>query len=120
MPVPEHTVHYLEIVTPDVDATRDLYTATHGWSFADPDPALGHAVVASLPDGSLCGIRAPMHESEEPIVRAYLRVEDLDAAVESARKSGAEIALPSMDLPGHGRIAITIHGGVQHGLWETA
>ena len=37
-------VHYLEIVTPDVDATCAAYEKLHGVSFGDPDPVLGNAL----------------------------------------------------------------------------
>ena len=33
MTVPEHTVHYLEIVTPDVEAATRLYSEIQGWEF---------------------------------------------------------------------------------------
>ncbi len=118
MSVPVGSVHYLEIVTPEVEATRTLHAEVHGVSFRAPEPALGNAVVAELKNGSLLGIRAPLHESETAIVRAYLRVADLAVAVARAEKGGAKIALPATELPGHGTIAITVQGGVQHGLWQ--
>ena len=118
MSVPEHCVHYLEIVTPDVESARQLYEATSGWSFEAPVPELGNAIVATLPDGSLCGIRAPMADHEVPIVRTYLRVLDIDAAVSQAAAAGAEVALPPTELPGHGNIAIYILGGIQQGVWQ--
>ena len=31
MAVPEHAVHYLEIVTPDVEAACHLYGTAYGW-----------------------------------------------------------------------------------------
>ena len=120
MAVPEHTVHYLEIVTPDVEAMRRLYCGAYGWGFQATGPELGNAFVAELPDGSLCGIRAPMHEEEKPTVRPYLRVADLELAIEEASQLGAQIALDSMDIPGYGRIAIYIFGGIEQGIWEVA
>lgn len=72
MSVPEHAVHYLEIVTPDVDATCHLYGTAYGWHFEGMRAELGNAFVATLPDGGLCGVRAPMHEQETPTVRTYL------------------------------------------------
>ena len=51
--VPEHSVYYLEFVTPDVEAMCDLYSQSNGWIFQPMDPALGNARVAHLPDGSL-------------------------------------------------------------------
>lgn len=118
MPVPEYSVHYLEIVTPDPASTRDLYAQSYGWRFQPMDPALGNAFVAELPGGSLCGIRAPMSNDEKPIVRSYVRVNDLQAAVQSVAQKGAKILLDRMDLPGHGIIAIFEHGGIQQGLWQ--
>ena len=118
MPVPEHAVHYLEIVTPDVDSVRNLYESAFGWRFQPMVPELGNAFVAELPGGSRCGIRAPMSEQEKPVVRTYVRVADLSAAVRRAAELGAEIALESMEIPGQGTIAIFIHGGIEHGVWQ--
>jgi predicted enzyme related to lactoylglutathione lyase len=118
MTVPEHTVHYLEIVTPDPKAASDHYGGVYGWSFQPMGPELGNSFLATLPDGSLCGIRAPMHEQEKPIVRSYLRVADLEGAVKQAGERGAEIALERMEIPGHGTIAIYLYGGIEQGLWQ--
>ncbi len=111
-------IHYLEIVTPDVDAVCSTYAQLHGVSFSEPEPGLGNARTASLPDGGKLGVRAPMHETEEPVVRPYLLVDDVEAAVKSAVESGGEIAHPPMELPGHGAFAIFIQGGIHHGVWQ--
>ena len=118
MSVPEHAVSYLEIVTPEVEAAAEFYAAAYGWAFDPPVPELGGARAATLPDGVVCGIRAPMSEQETPIVRTYLRVADIDAAVKRAAELGAMIALEPMEIPGRGRVAIYFIGGVQQGLWE--
>lgn len=118
MSVPEHTIHYLEIVTPDVEAACRLYGTAYGWRFEAMGAELGNSFVAKLPDGSLCGIRAPMSDQEKPIVRTYLRVTDIQAAVERAEKLGATFLLPRMEIPGHGTIAIYSFGGVEQGLWQ--
>jgi len=111
-------IHYLEIVTPEVEATRQLYASAFGWQFQPPATDLGNAFVATLPGGSLCGIRSPMHVEEVPVVRIYLRVADLDAATQAAKRSGATFLLEAMDLAGWGRISIYELGGIQHGLWQ--
>lgn len=118
MIVPEHTLYYLEIITPEVEKTCRHYAKTCGWSFRPAAPELGNARVAELEDGSLCGVRAPMSEEEKPMTRTYLRVDDLDQAVKNAAGSGASILLDKMELPGHGIIAIYEIGGVEQGLWQ--
>jgi predicted enzyme related to lactoylglutathione lyase len=113
-------IHYLEIVTPDVEAVCAAYGAANGVRFGDPDPRLGHARTAPLSGGGLVGVRAPMHEMEHPVVRPYRLVDDIEAAVAAAVEAGAEIAHPPLEIPGHGTFAIYFHGGVQHGLWQMA
>jgi predicted enzyme related to lactoylglutathione lyase len=111
-------VHYLEIVTQDVDATCATYGQLHGVTFDEGDPGLGNARTAPLTSGGMIGVRAPMHESEEPVVRPYLLVEDIDAAAAAAVQAGGELAHPPMEIPGHGKFAIYIQGGIHHGLWQ--
>ena len=112
------TVQYLEIVTPDVDATCSALETLHGVTFGQPDTALGNARTATLNGGGMIGVRAPMHEGEPLVVRPYVLVDDIDAAVDAAAKAGAQIIVPSMELPGHGKCAIYFLGGIQHGLWQ--
>ncbi len=111
-------VHYLEIVTSDVDATCGALEKLHGVSFSAPEAGLGNARTALLGNGGLIGVRAPMHETEEPVVRPYVLVEDIEAAAEAAKAAGGEIAHPPMEIPGHGRFAIYVQGGIQHGIWQ--
>ncbi|MCB9860379.1 MAG: hydroxylase [Phycisphaeraceae bacterium] len=111
-------VHYLEIVTPDVNETCNALQKAHNVAFGEPVPELGNARTALLSSGGTLGVRAPMHDAEEPVVRPYVLVADIENAVEAARSAGAEIALPPMEIPGRGRCAIYILGGIQHGLWE--
>ena len=110
--------HYIEIVTPTVEQTCAMHERAHGVSFAPPDGGLGGARVARLPGGARLGVRAPMHDAEQPVTRCYLRVDDIEQAASVAAEAGATVALPPTALPGdHGRIAIVILGGVEHGLW---
>lgn len=112
-------VHYLEIVTPEVDATCAAYEKLHGVTFAEAEPGLGGARTATLANGGgVIGVRAPMHDMEEPVVRPYLRVDDIEAAVATAVNAGGELAHPPMELPGHGTFAIYFQGGIQQGLWQ--
>jgi uncharacterized protein len=111
-------VYYLEIVTPDVDAVVAGYEAANGLEFGEPDAELGGARTAPLPGGGLVGVRGPLRPDEEPVVRPYWLVDDIEAAVAAAEAAGAQIAHPPLLIPGHGTFAIYFLGGVQHGLWQ--
>ena len=111
-------VHYLEIVASDVDAVCAAYEAAQGIKFGSADPLLGGARTAPLPDGGSIGVRGPLRDTESPIVRPYWLVDDIEAALQAASEQGAHIALTPLEIPGKGKFAIYIHGGVDHGLWQ--
>ena len=111
-------IHYLEIVTMDVETVCNLYSRMHGVTFSDPDQSLGGARTANLENGATLGIRAPMHDAEKPVVRPYILVEDIEETVAAAADAGAIIAVPPMEIPGRGTCAIVIQGGVEAGLWQ--
>ena len=111
-------IHYLEIVSDDVNAVCKAYEAAHVVSFSEPDEFLGGAKTCALPDGSTVGIRGPLRDTEEPVVRPYWLVDDLEQAVANIEAVGAKIAVPPTEIPGKGRFAIYILGSVDHGLWQ--
>ncbi len=111
-------VQYLEIVTPSVDETCHVLAEAHGVVFSEPIAELGNARTADLSDGGRIGVRAPMRATEEPVVRPYVLVQDIEAAVKTAEKAGATVAIPPMEIPGQGTFSIYILGGIEHGLWQ--
>ena len=111
-------IQYLEVVTTDVDAVCAVYAAANGLQFGECDARLGNARTATLPDGSMVGVRAPMHDGEKPVVRPYWLVEDIEAAVKAAVAAGGELAMPTTLIPGLGKFAIYFEGGTQQGLWQ--
>ncbi len=111
-------IHYLEIVTADVEATCAACEALQSAPFSEPVAELGNARTAARPGGGLIGVRAPMHEAETPVVRPYWLVDDVAVAIKAAEAAGAEIAHPPLEIPGHGTFAIYSLGGIQHGLWQ--
>lgn len=111
-------IHYLEVVTPNVEHLCASYSQTLDISFGDAVAELGGARTAALSGGGTLGIRAPMHDTEEPATRPYYLVTNIDKAVSEAKESGAKIAVPPMEIPGRGRCAIIIFGGIQSGFWQ--
>lgn|GEM_PF-2224926 len=112
-------IQYLEIVTTDVDTTIATLEDVHGVSFGEPVPGFGFARIAALSNGGQIGVRAPLSPDEgAPVVRPYLGVEDIEAAIAAAQASGAQFAMLATEIPGYGKFAIYFQGGIQYGLWE--
>ena len=111
-------IQYLEIVTKDVGAVCAAYATAHKVRFGEPVAGLGNARTATLVGGGFVGVRAPLRATEEPVVRPYWLVDDIAAAVAAVGRAGGEVAVPPMEIPGHGTFAIFLQGGNDHGLWQ--
>jgi len=112
------SVHFLEIVTPDLEETCAAYERIHGLEFSEPIVELGGARTASLANGATLSVRAPMRVDEAPVVRPYFLVDDIEAAAKNAAEAGGEIAIPPMEIPGRGKFSIFLLGGIDHALWQ--
>lgn len=111
-------IYYFEIVTANVDAICDLYGRLYNVPFGEPIAGLGGARTADLSNGGKIGVRGPLSESEEPTMRPYILVDDIEAAVKKAVEQGSTIAHPPLEIPGHGTFAIIDEGGLLHGIWQ--
>jgi len=111
-------IRYLEIVTPDVEGTIAVFEKSSQVKFSKPVTELGNARVAPMAGGAQMGIRAPMHETEEPVTRTYFSTDDIEIATHSAVEAGAELAHPVLEIPGQGKFSIFFHAGNQFGYWQ--
>ena len=110
--------HYVEIVSKTVDKQCKALEQVHGLSFGPEVQDLGRAQVAKTPNGVLIGVRAPLAEHEQPIVRIYFAVDDITKAVKAAEAAGAVIAYPPTKQGETGTWAIYILDGIQYELWQ--
>lgn len=111
-------IHYLEIVSPNMDAICASYEATYNVKFSDADELLGGAKTCVLADGSIVGVRQPLRETEDPVVRPYFLVDDIEKAIDNVKAQGAKIAVPPLEILTKGTFAIYIMGGVEQGFWQ--
>lgn len=111
-------VQYLEIVTNNVEAVCAAYSAASGAKFGEPVAELGNARTTALVGGGLVGVRAPLRDTEDPVVRPYWLVADIEAAVANIVQAGGEVAVPPTEIPGRGTFAIYLQAGNDHGLWQ--
>jgi predicted enzyme related to lactoylglutathione lyase len=90
----------------------------HGLTFGPAVADLGQARVAEAADGCLIGVRAPLAEHEQPIMRTYVEVEDIVRVIQEAEAAGAMVAYPPTQQGDTGTWAIYFLGDVQFGLWQ--
>ena len=111
-------IQYLEIVSPDADAICAEYEAIQNVKFGEPQELLGGARTCKLADGGIVGVRGPLRDTEDSVVRPYWLVENMEKAISIVKAEGAEIAVPPLEIPGLGTFAIYIKGGIDHGFWK--
>ncbi|MEM9443951.1 MAG: hypothetical protein AAGA18_01240 [Verrucomicrobiota bacterium] len=115
---PVTKAHYVEFVSASVEKQCNILEQVHGVSFGTEVEDLGRAKIAKTGDGTFIGVRAPLAEHEQPIVRVYFAVEDITKAVKEAEAAGAVIAYPPTKQGETGTWAIIIQDEIQHGLWQ--
>ena len=116
--VPGMQAHYVEIVSNNVEQQCNALEQVHGLSFGPMVQDLGQGKVAKTANGTMIGVRTPMAEHEQPIIRVYFAVDDITKAVKAAETAGAVVAYPPTKEGKTGTWAIYILEGIQYGLWQ--
>lgn len=116
---------WIDLGTADLDASKDFYRGLFGWSFSSTGPDFGgyEMIDVGVPVGGL-GVNMTQDgelDASMPVWwTIYLKVEDLDAAVEVVGENGGSIFVAPMAIGDMGRMAIiAAPSGAALGLWES-
>lgn len=94
-----------ELVSSDVKAARDFYTALFGWTFeVVPMPGIEYTMLKKG-DVGVAGLMAmpPEDPGGRSFWTVYFVVDDADEAFETATANGAQVIMPLMDVATVGR-----------------
>ncbi len=115
-----HPVAFFEVLSPDHERAQEFYAQLFGWS-VDADPEMGGygLVDTGAGEAAIGGGIGPVEGPGDAGTTIYVRVPDLDAALDRAVALGGARVVPPTDLPGgYGRFAIlTDPDGNRVGLW---
>ncbi|MEM9248683.1 MAG: VOC family protein [Pseudomonadota bacterium] len=125
------TVHWSELMTRDVAASRAYYEAVCGWVWEVAEMPEGPYHLAMAHGQPVAGMMdmtgMPEFEGVPAHWFTYLAVDDIDAALAAVTAKGGEVMRPTFDVPEVGSIAIVRDaGGAALGLmkptptWEGA
>lgn len=112
------TISHIEFPADDVERAKRFYGAVAGWEFNEMDGMPGFHLFRTSPEtGGGLGKRG---ESVGDVVRVYIDVDDLEAAVAAATANGGTVITPPSDTPGQGRYAAIVDPeGNEIGLYES-
>ncbi|HEV2954064.1 MAG TPA: VOC family protein [Candidatus Dormibacteraeota bacterium] len=101
------TPSWVDLGTPDVDASAKFYSALFGWTAEKAeDPAAGGYTIFKLGEDQVAGASPLMMPEQPPAWMTYVSVEDADATTSIAASSGGQVIMPGMDVLDVGRMAV--------------
>lgn len=111
---------WVDLTTPDTEASRAFYQAIFGWEYNVSGPEFGGYAVARLGNHDIAGVGAsePGAQGKSAFWQLYLATHALDADVARAVSLGASVLTPAMILGDFGGVAVLQDpGGVSFRLW---
>jgi predicted enzyme related to lactoylglutathione lyase len=118
---PPGTPSWVELSTPDADASAAFYEALFGWSATEPGPAEGTGGYRMFQQGDLrvAGLMPQLEEGRPTAWATYISVEDADATAGRVRDAGGAVVVEPMDVMDIGRMAFFADpGGAVFGIWQ--
>jgi uncharacterized protein len=109
-----HTIDYIELAAPDLDAAKRFYSQAFGWTLVDYGP--DYAGIQG--DGKEAGgIRRDAEvKAGGPLVILYS--DDLEASVKAVEEAGGTIAQPIYGFPGGRRFHFADPAGNELAVWS--
>jgi uncharacterized protein len=102
-------VIFLELVTPDLAASKQFYSGLFGWTFRDLAAGSIEYAEASLDGRPVAGLfhkALPPGEQRAPAWLGFFAVEDVDATAKIAAQNGAKLLFGPRSFPDRGREAV--------------
>jgi hypothetical protein len=115
------TPSWVDLSTPDVDASAGFYGALFGWEVeaAGPPEETGGYGMFKLGDKLVAGVGPLMQEGQPAVWSTYVATDDADAAVARAKEAGGVAIVEPMDVMDAGRMAVVTHpAGGFIGVWQ--
>jgi predicted enzyme related to lactoylglutathione lyase len=109
-------IDYVELPSATAhELTRAFYAKAFGWAFADYGPDYSATTTGDV-DIGLNGQHGEALSAPLPVIR----VDDLEAALDSVTKAGGTIAKPIFLFPGGRRFHFIDPGGSELAVWSAA
>jgi uncharacterized protein len=115
------TPSWVELSTPNVDASAAFYRELMGWNAVEPGPAEetgGYRIFQQNGDG-VAGLMQHMQEGQPTAWLTYISVADADATTDKVKAAGGSVIIEPMDVMDIGRMAVfTDPTGAAFGIWQ--
>lgn len=118
---PPGTPCWVELSSPDADASAAFYAALFGWSATEPGPAeeTGGYRMFEQDGKSVAGLMGHMQEGQPTAWSTYISVADADETARKVAEAGGSTVVEPMDVMEIGRMAYFADpAGAVFGVWQ--
>jgi predicted enzyme related to lactoylglutathione lyase len=114
------TPSWVELSSPDTDASAGFYGELMGWSVTEPGPAETGGYRMLQKDGqNVAGLMGKMHPEQPTVWATYISVADADETAEKVKAAGGSLVIEPMDVMDIGRMAFFADPtGAVFGVWQ--
>ncbi len=102
--------NWVDLSTPDADASIDFYRELLGWEFKTQKTEMGDYHVASVDRRDVGGVmeQSPEMAGAPASWTVFFNVEDIDEVVDSIGEAGGRVLEPPFPIPGGARVSVVI------------
>jgi len=116
----EGTPSWVDLTTPDREATTRFYGEVLGWDFQVGPAEMNHYTMCTVRGRPAAGVNPQAEDDDSPVAwTVYLSVDEIDGAVERIGKAGGSVFFGPIDVMDQGRMAVAADPtGATFGLWQ--
>src|SRR5579884_439003 len=114
------TPSWVELASPDVDASAAFYRDVLGWSATEPGPPESGGYRMFQHDGrTVAGLMGHMQEGQPTAWSTYVSVADAEETARKVKDAGGGVIVAPMDVMDIGRMAVFADPtGAVFGVWQ--
>jgi len=113
------TPSWVDLSSPDVDASVQFYGALFGWTADEGSPEFGGYRMLRSNGKMVAGVGPIMNPGQPPVWNTYVSVDDAAATSEKAKQAGGQVLMESMQIGDSGSMAMLQDPtGAVVGLWQ--
>ena len=113
-----NTIHYVEMPSTDIRATKAFFRTVFGWDFEDYGPDYTAILGAGLDGGFYTSEQVAREKDGSAMVILYS--DDLEASLASVVEAGGTIVKDMFSFPGGRRFHFTEPSGTELAVWTEA
>jgi predicted enzyme related to lactoylglutathione lyase len=116
---PQGTPNWVDLGTPDLDATLAFYGGLFGWTSEEGPPEAGGYRMCLLNGVPVAGVGPLMSPDQPPMWTTYIATDDADATAAAVESAGGKVLMAPMDVMDVGRMGIFMdQTGAVFGAWQ--